>query len=71
MLLSCLVGWVRGFFGGRCLCLYKMAAWREIRGRFKVVLAVISALSRSFGWQDMFSRTFPIVGGCSRFRSLV
>ena len=40
-------------------------------GRFKVVLAVIAALSHISGWQGMFSTTFPIAGGCSRFRSLV
>ena len=40
-------------------------------GRFKVVLAVIAALSHISGWQGMFSRTFPIAGGCARFRSLV
>ena len=40
-------------------------------GRFKVVLAVIAALSRISGWQGMFSGTVPIGGGCSRFRSLV
>ena len=40
-------------------------------GRFKVVLAVIAALSRISRWQGMFSRTFPIAGRCSRFRYLV
>ena len=67
MLLTCLVGGVRGFFGDRCLCLSNMAAWREIRG----ILTVISALSHISVWEGMFSRTFPIVGGCSIFRSLV
>ena len=53
---------------------YVYLRWRlggKFVERFKVVLAVISALSHIFGWQDMFSRIFPIVGGCSRFRSLV
>ena len=40
-------------------------------GRFKVILAVVAALSRISGWQGMFTKTFPIAGGCSRFRYLV
>ena len=38
---------------------------------FKVVLAIIAVLSHISDEQTMFSRTFPITGGCSRFRSLV
>ena len=56
------------------IVVYVYLRWRlggKSVGRFNVVLAVISALTHIYGWQDMFSRTFPIVGGCSRLRSLV
>ena len=56
------------------IVVYVCPRWRlggKSVGRFKVVLAVISALSRICGWQCIFSRTFAIAVGCSRFRSLV
>ena len=52
------------------IIVYVYLRWRlgkKSTGRFKVVLAIIAALSRISGWQGMFSRTFPIAGGCSRF----
>ena len=40
-------------------------------GRFRVVLVVVAELSRIPDWHGMFSTTFPIAGGCFKFRSLV
>ena len=56
------------------IVVYVCPRWRlggKSVGRFKVVLAVIAALSRISSWQGMFSRTFAIAVEYSRFRCLL